>query len=140
MGLFSKLGIHSKEDAYSLLKQFMKFGFVGVSNTAISLVIYYAFVFINPVLYIVGNTLGFVVSVLNAYYWNNKYVFQKSEQSHLKAIIKTYIAYGSTFVLSTILLFLMVEILGISEYLAPIINLIVTIPLNFLINKFWAFK
>ena len=140
MNLLSRLNIHSKEDFYSFINQFTKFGLVGVSNTAISLAIYYAFIFINPALYIVGNTVGFVVSVLNSYYWNNKYVFQKSEQGHLKTILKTFMAYGSTFVLGTILLFVMVEILGISKYLAPIINLIITIPLNFLINKFWAFK
>lgn len=140
MKLFSKLGIQSKQDLHKLAKQFIKFGLVGVSNTVISLAIYYAFVFINPDLYILGNTVGFVVSVLNSYYWNNKYVFEKSEQGHLKTILKTYMAYGGTFILGTILLFLMVEIFGISQYLAPIINLIITIPLNFLINKFWAFK
>ena len=140
MNLFSKLGIHCKKDAYSTIKQFIKFGVVGVSNTAISLAIYYIFVFINPSLFIVGNTVGLIVSVLNAYYWNNKYVFTKSKHGHFRLIIKTYIAYGSTFVLSTVLLYLMVMVLGISEYFAPIINLMITIPLNFLINKFWTFK
>jgi len=140
MNLLSKLGIYSKEDFYRFVKQFMKFGMVGVLNTAISLGIYYAFVVINPTLYIIGNTVGFVVSVLNAYYWNNKYVFQKSEQGHLRTILKTFMVYGGTFVLSTILLYVMVEYLGISKIIAPIINLIITIPLNFLINKFWAFK
>lgn len=140
MSLLSRLNIHSKEDFYSFINQFTKFGLVGVSNTAISLAIYYAFIVINPALYIVGNTFGFVVSVLNAYYWNNKYVFQKSEQGHLKTIIKTFIAYGSTFAVGSVLLYVMVEILGISRYLAPLINLLMTIPLNFLINKFWAFK
>src|SRR5665648_301742 len=110
MNLLSRLNIHSKEDFYTFVKQFAKFGVVGLSNTAISLGIYYAFIVINPVLYIVGNTVGFVVSVLNAYYWNNKYVFQKGEQAHLKTILKTFMAYGSTFVLGTILLFVMVEI------------------------------
>lgn len=140
MNLLSKLNIHSKEDFYGFIKQFTKFGLVGVSNTAISIAIYYAFIFINLALYIVGNTVGFIVSVLNSYYWNSKYVFRKSEQGHLKTILKTFMAYGSTFVLGTILLFVMVEMLGISKYLAPIINLIITIPLNFLSNKFWAFK
>ncbi|MDR3541819.1 MAG: GtrA family protein [Desulfosporosinus sp.] len=140
MSSLSKLKIHSKEDFNSFVKQFAKFGLVGVLNTSISLAIYYAFLFINPTLYILGNTVGFVVSVLNSYYWNNKYVFQKSEQGHSKTILKTFMAYGLTFVLGTILLFLMVEILGIAKYLAPIINLVITIPLNFLINKFWAFK
>jgi len=33
-----------------------------------------------------------------------------------------------------------VEIAGIPETLAPILNLCITIPLNFLVNKYWTFK
>jgi Predicted membrane protein len=140
MKLLSEMKIYSKDDLSGLVKQFARFGLVGVSNTIISLAIYYAFVFVNHSLYIEGNTVGFMVSVLNAYYWNKKYVFRRSEQGHLQTIFKTYLAYGGTFITGTLLLFLMIEILGISRFLAPIINLIITIPLNFLINKFWAFK
>lgn len=139
MKLFSKLGIHTKEDFYKLVKQFFKFGIVGLSNTVISLGMYYLLVFFN-VNYIVANTIAFVVSVLNAYYWNNKYVFNKKEKGHGKSMVKVFASYGSTFLLSTGLLFLMVNILGISELIAPLINLIITIPLNFILNKFWAFK
>jgi putative flippase GtrA len=137
---WSKYSFSRKRDLLDLIKQFIKFGLVGVSNTAISLAIYYVFVYINPSLYLEGNTIGFIISVLNSYYWNNKYVFQKSEQGHLKTLIKTFTAYGGTFILGTALLFVMVELLGISQYVAPIINLVITIPLNFLINKFWTFK
>lgn len=123
-----------------LIQQFIKFGIVGVSNTAISLAIYYVFVLINRKWYIIGNTVGFFVSVLNAYYWNNKYVFKKTGKGTAKALLKTYLSYGSTFLLGTATLFLMVHFLHVSEVLAPIINLVITIPINFLLNKFWAFK
>ena len=55
-------------------------------------------------------------------------------------MIKTFASYGTTFVLSTILLVIMVDYLKISNIIAPVLNLIITIPLNFLLNKFWAFK
>lgn len=132
--------IKSKQDLWNILKQFIKFGMVGVSNTVISLAIYYVFVFISKDLYIVGNTVGFFVSVLNSYYWNNKYVFKKTEAGNTKPLIRTFISYGSTFLLGTALLFVMVHYLNISEMIAPLINLLVTIPINFLLNKFWAFK
>ncbi len=35
---------------------------------------------------------------------------------------------------------LWVDMLHISEFLAPVINLLFNVPVNFLINKFWAFK
>lgn len=140
MNLFSRLGIKDNHDLMLFFKQFIKFGVVGFSNTAISLGIYYIFIYINKDLYLIGNTVGFVISVLNAYYWNNKYVFKKSQNGNLKPLIKTFMAYGTTLILSTIMLLVMVSFIGISEKIAPLVNLIVTIPLNFLLNKFWAFK
>lgn len=63
-----------------------------------------------------------------------------SQENKKKGLIKVYISYGSTFLLSTGLLYLMVDIAGISEYIAPLINLCATVPLNFVLNKFWVFK
>lgn len=123
----------------SVLFQFIKFGVVGISNTLISLTIYYVLIYFS-INYIVANTIGFVISVLNSYYWNNRFVFKKNEKGHFKPLIKTFASYGITFILSTFLLILMINYLGISEMIAPIMNLVITIPLNFILNKFWAFK
>lgn len=142
--ILKKFGINNKEDLKKLIIQFIKFGIVGVSNTLISLAIYYVLVFVNCN-YIVANTIGFIISVLNAYYWNNKYVFKakdkvKTKKDTVKQLIKVYMSYGVTFILSTVLLYIMVDCLDISEYIAPIINLCITVPLNFVMNKLWAFK
>jgi len=139
-GKTTKFDFHNRSTWNAIIRQFIKFGIVGVSNTLISLAIYYIFLFISKELYLVGYTAGFVVSVLNAYFWNNKYVFKKSEKGNTKPLIKTFIAYGSTFLLGIVLLKVMVDFLGISKFIAPIINLLVTIPINFLLNKFWAFR
>jgi putative flippase GtrA len=29
---------------------------------------------------------------------------------------------------------------GVSKLIAPILNLLVSVPVNFLLNKFWAFR
>ncbi len=127
-------------ELFNLIKQFIKFGIVGISNTLISLVIYYILVFLN-IHYIIANTIGFVVSVMNAYYWNSKYVFKADrKRSFVKSFVKVFISYSSTFMLGTGLLYLWIDVLNISNLLAPIINLFITIPLNFLLNKLWAMK
>lgn len=122
-----------------VMKQFVKFGLVGVTNTAISMGIYYLLVFLG-VHYLLANLTGFVISVLNSYYWNNKFVFNKTSEGHLKPLIKTYLAYSVTLGLSTLLLWVMVQQLGISQYIAPVINLFITVPINFVMNKLWAYK
>ena len=53
---------------------------------------------------------------------------------------KTYISYGGTSLLSNVLLWLEVTLLHVSKVYAPIVNLLITIPLNYLINKFWTFR
>jgi len=128
----------SKESMIVAAKQFLKFGIVGVSNTLIALFIYYSLIFLN-VHYIIANTAGFLVSVMNAYYWNSKYVFKKKSEGRNNSFVKSFLSYGSTFVLGTVFLFIMVHYLGISDKVAPILNLILTIPANFLLHKLWVF-
>lgn len=123
--------------------QFIKFSLVGLSNTLLSLIVYYVFLWIDENLYLVGNIAGWVVSVANAFFWNNKYVFADKSDGVKKLILKigkTYLSYGGTFLLSTILLYLEVESWRWSAVLSPILNLLVTIPLNFILNKFWTFR
>lgn len=131
------------EQLKKMLIQFIKFGLVGVSNTIISLLVYYILIYFKWN-YIIANALGFVISVMNAYFWNNKYVFKQRQdfgkKGTLKKIIKVYVSYGITFLLSTFLLYLMVDCFEISQYIAPIINLCITTPLNFILNRWWAFK
>lgn len=125
------------------LTQFVKFGLVGAVNTLLSLGINYLFIWIDPSLYLWGNFVGWAFSVLNAFYWNNRFVFQKSAATRKELWLrlgKSYVSYGASFLLSTLLMWLEVQVLGLSEWLSPILTLIVTIPLNFVVNKLWTFR
>lgn len=131
--------IEWSEEQWQNFMQFVKFCLVGVSNTAISLGVYYVFVTIDSRLYIIGNAAGFVASVLNAYFWNSRFVFKKQDEKG-KTIAKTFAAYGTNLVLGSVMLYLFVDILHISEYIAPLLNLVVTVPLNYFLNKKWVMK
>jgi len=137
--LLTRAGITDRASLVLFVKQFVKFGIVGVSNTLISLGVYYVLVYLS-VYYILAHVASFVVSVCNAYFWNSRYVFSKKGGSEVKPFIRTVVVYGGTFLLSTGLLYVMVEMLFVSEWLAPLLNLCVTVPLNFLLNKYWAFR
>jgi len=125
----------------TLITQFIKFGLVGVSNTVLALAVYYVLLFFG-MHYLLANVFAFAISVLNAYFWNSKFVFKQNnlKTGRFRRLAKVYVSYGLTFVLSMVLLYVMVDIFGVSELLAPILNLCVTVPLNFLLNRFWAFK
>lgn len=147
-GVFRLLRVPLKDGLLEALTQFFKFGLVGVTNTAIS---YGLNVLVLTLLkpyrlswdYVAGNVVAFLLSVLWSFYWNNKYVFTQKGGPKRRigpALLKTYISYGFTGILLTnALSYLWIHRLGISKYVAPLINLVVSIPLNFIINKFWAF-
>lgn len=148
------------------LIQFIKFGLVGVSNTAISygteMLCYYVlfknskFVGIldllsklgistdgNNVRIVITTIIAFVISVSNSYFWNNRYVFgtgKKSFLEHFKTYFKTFACYGITgLILSPIIKILLTKI-NVPFFIASLGALVITIPLNFIMNKFWAFK
>ena len=134
-----------------ILRQFIRFGIVGVSNTVISYAVYLASLFILRKIgvpgtadYIAAQALGFVLSVLWSFYWNNRFVFTLREgerRSVWRALCKTFAAYSFTgLFLNSFLLVLWIQVLHISEYIAPVCNLLLSVPLNFIINKYWAFK
>lgn len=132
----------SKNRIGKILCQFFAFGIVGISNTLISYVVFAFLVHIN-IHYLISNMIAFFASVLNAFYWNNKYVFK--EKFCMRKIGNTFfkciIAYSSTSLfLASALLFIWIDCFNISPYIGQIINLFITIPLNFFLNKYWAFN
>lgn len=148
--LFFKI-IHVKlsEEKIEAFEQFVKFGLVGVSNTIVSYVINVLVLkFLEPYSvawdYVAGNVVSFALSVLWSFYWNSRLVFTVEEgqsRNTGKALLKTYMSYGLTgIVINNILSYFWITWVGLSKYIAPIPNMVVSIPLNFIINKLWAFK
>lgn len=148
-GVFRLFRLQLKDSSRESLVQFVKFGLVGATNTLIS---YGINVLVLTILkpyhlswdYVAGNVIAFVISVAWSFYWNNKYVFTAGEgekRNQWHALLKTYLSYAFTGILLTnVLSWLWVDVLGISKYVAPLINLVISIPINFIINKLWAFR
>lgn len=147
--LLEIINVELSEDRWIGLLQFIKFGIVGVSNTVIGYVLNVLVLLVLRTWevywdFIAANIVAFVLSVLWSFYWNNRFVFivQEGEKRNIgKTLVKTYLSYGFTgIILNNILSWLWIGVFGISKYVAPLINLIISVPLNFVINKFWAFK
>lgn len=131
------------------LVQFVKFGVVGVSNTLLSLIVTYGMIALFRFCFHidstwsldVATTVGYVAGVCNSYFWNKRYVFKNKQESNgKKAFAKVFICYGATYLLSMLLMNLLVDVCHVPSIIAPIPRLIITIPLNFVANKLWAFK
>lgn len=148
--IYTLFKINLDEGKFIALVEFVKFGIVGLSNTVISYVIYLLALvgcnrtgFMVNYDYLFATVISFILSVLWSFYWNKRFVFKLDSdiKTTILALIKTYISYSFTgLFLSSVLAVFWVEILGVSKIISPILNLVISVPVNFILNKFWAFK
>lgn len=157
-----------KSGRLAALWQFIKFGLVGAFNTVLNYLIYNFFYYVFDSGVHIANTAGFVITVFTAYLLQSRFVFRQDENAEKrvwwKVLIKTYISYSFTgLFLTELLLLLWINVIDLGQYLggvcewlagfgmnfepqdlaaslAPLLNMAVTIPLNFVINKFWAYR
>ena len=133
------------------IRQFLKFGIVGFSNTVLSYLLYLCFLYtfgerhIFPNYdYIVSSILTFFICSVWSFYWNNRVTFKKEnneKRDFVKAYIKMVLSYSLTgLLLHNTMLYVLVEFWHISKELVPLLILVVTVPVNFVLNKYWAFK
>ena len=158
----------SKNSKLAALWQFVKFGMVGAFNTVLNYVIYNLCYYVFNTSVHIANLIGFIISVFSAYLLQSRFVFKQDENSEKrvwwKVLIKTYISYSFTgLILTELLLLLWINVIDLGQYLggvcewlagfgvsfepqdlaaslAPLLNMVITIPTNFLINKFWAYR
>lgn len=125
-----------------LFFQGIKFGLVGILNNIISLGIYYLVIFWDQGLYLFGNIFGFLVSTFSSYLLNSRFVFQVKESKKLeqRSLVKTYVTYLCSLGISTLLIYFFVDIWKLSPQKAPLFSLVVTVPFNFLMSRFWVYS
>lgn len=123
------------------LWQFIKFGLVGCSNSAVTLIVYYICIWLlGAEFYLLGQTVGYMAGVINSFFWNSRYVFNDSQVNKTKAFMKMCLCNVVVYVMQMLLLYWFVDMMSISEKLAPVIAIIITLPVNFILNKTFAFR
>lgn len=149
----------------STAKQAIQFAAVGAFNTLLNYGVYVLAITLGAH-YLVASVLGYVISVFSAWLFQYFIVFREggadSDQPWWRTVIKTYVSYGFTgLILNNILLVLLLDVAhyevvfeplfamgeffvfdtprGMAEYLAPFLVMVVAVPINFALNKFWAY-
>lgn len=120
-----------------VLRQFMKFVFVGVLNTTVSYVLYYVFLHLR-LPYLLALSLSYPLGIIHSFYWNKYWTFGSKDTSHgLK--IRFVVVYGVMFLLNAVVLTLLVEFAGMTPQIGGLLALFVTTVLSFCGHKFWSF-
>lgn len=129
------------------MKQFLSYTGIGILSTAVEYLSYLSVLYLmkgSPWDMYCGVVAGFFLSVLFSFLCNQSWVFcceEDEERNFFLALLKTYLMYFVTgILLKEALLWLFVEKLLVSKYIAPLVLVALISPLNFTISKFWAYK
>jgi putative flippase GtrA len=112
--------------------EFIKFLIVGCINTGAGYVFYLAF--IQVLAYTYAYSLSFALSIVISYILNARYVF--NEPLSLKKLLSFPLVYIVQYVCGLCLIYIAVEQLSIPVPLAPLLAVVITLPITFLLTRF----
>lgn len=118
--------------------QRVRFLIVGAINTAVGYGSFALFIFIGGH-YLVANVIATVIGVTVSYFLNKYFTFKQYRKSYAE-IIRFVSVYFFSFMLGNLLLYIMVDIISISPYLAGAINLISSTLISWFGHKHFSFN
>lgn len=138
-------------EAKKTFVQLLKYGIIGMSNTLITLIVFYI---INTWLgmgYAIANTIGYVLGLINSFVWNRTWVFRSGGNLWREAglfLLGFLICYGlqmgaSQWLLSTSLHDIQLSWLPMKntgENIIMCISMVVYTLANYAYNRFVTFK
>ncbi len=119
-------------------KQFIKFGIVGVANTAITIATYSLLVYLG-VNFIIANITGYAIGIINSYIWNSKYVFN-IDKSNYGVMVKFIGVNLIVLIINTLLLYFLVKVILWNKYYSQYVTVIIGFFINYILNKICVFK
>lgn len=133
--------------------QLIKYGLVGVSNTAVTFIV---FVLLNSILcvnFYISNVLGYIAGVINSFIWNKKWVFKSVSDRVKREMLLFIVGFAVCYLLQMALLWILmnytslqyIQISGYEKWqlgdtLITVIGMVFYTLLNYIYNRFITFK
>lgn len=112
-------------------KKYFIFLFGGLFNTLLTYFIYYYLS--NLFSYKLSYTIAYIIGIIYAYFYNTVFVFQSKITGHSFLIYP--IIYLIQYIISIIIIYFSIEILFINVKFAPLISIVLLIPISYFLNK-----
>jgi len=123
------------------IKQFVKFGIVGVGNSAIDFTGFIIGTRILGLHYLAANTLSWTFAVTFSFIVNKFWTFRSRDTSVIgKQSAKFIIVSSVSLILSLIILDILIRLLGIHDVLSKLLTIGIIMFWNFFMNKYWTFN
>ena len=123
------------------IRQFVKFGIIGIVNTLINLGCLYIFTEFFKIYYILSAVLAFLVAVTNSFVLNKIWTFkEKIYEDTSKKYVKFMIISVTALLVNLAILYFFTEFLHLHYLISQIIATGTNLIINFLGSKLWTFK
>lgn len=121
------------------VRQFVKFGIVGLSSTVIDWSIFYLLNHYS-IYYLTAKVMSFSVAVVNSFIWNRRWTFRSTDPDRSKEFTKFLFISLIGLVINALIMYIAVTIFGQRKIVGLIFATGITTFWNFLANKFYTFK
>jgi len=120
--------------------QLVRFGVVGASGYVVNLVVFALLVHAAGIDYKLAAVGAFVVALSNNFIWNRLWTFRASGGHAGFQAARFCVVSLVAFAVNLIVLYTLVEAMGVSEVPAQALAIAAATPLNFIGNKLWSFS
>lgn len=117
-----------------------RFVIVGTSNAVITAFVIWLLMDGLGCNYLWSNLAGYVAALVNNFLWSKYWVFSSRSGKLLHEALLFLIAFGCAYSTQFLSLLLMVQVLGVDEYLGQFLGLFVYGAVNFLMNRKLTFR
>lgn len=125
---------------HRVVRQFVKFGIVGIFSTIIDWGIFYLLNLVFGVYYLTAKVLSFLVAVINSFIWNRRWTFHSQNQNRGKEFTKFLIIALVGLSVNALIMYLAVSIFHTRKIVGLIFATGIVTFWNFLANKYYTFK
>jgi len=122
------------------VRQFVKFGVVGVTSTIIDWGIYLLLTRYAAMFYLTAKIISFSVSIFNSFFFNRRWTFQSKDPKKLHQFSKFLVVAAIGLGLNTLIMYLVVSRFKLHDIVGLILATAIVMFWNFLANKFYTFK
>ncbi|SEF40440.1 MULTISPECIES: GtrA family protein [Parabacteroides] len=122
------------------VKQAIKYGIVGISNTLITMVVIWVMMKLFGCREGLSNITGYIAGILNSFVWNKQWTFKSSSSGWGKSAYRFAVAFVICYLLQYGLVMLLNKHLTIDHYYNHLIGMAFYTVINFIMNKFYTFK
>ncbi len=137
--MHTSLAAPSRATRASVLIQFVKFGLVGVSNTALTFIVYTLLLKVFGVWYLAASAIGFMVGATNGFLLNRRWTFRDHVGDALTPVRWT-IVQGAGLAVNEALLYVFVHHAHLDELLGQACATVFVTVGTFIVNRAWTFR